>query len=71
MTSIKRSFVPIGYRAKEHNDSYIRERDVLINLLTMQFIERFCDATGAIDWPRVVDANSRNYDLDKHMLDLT
>ncbi|MBK7218923.1 MAG: cytosolic protein [Candidatus Promineofilum sp.] len=61
---------PIGYRAKEHNDAYIQQRDALVNLLTMQFIERFCDETGAIDWPRVVDANSGNYDLDKHMLDM-
>ena len=61
---------PIGYRAKEHNDAYIQERDALINLMTKQFIERFCDETGAIDWPRVVEANSGNYDLDKHMLDL-
>jgi len=61
---------PIGYRAKEHNDAYIQERDALVNLLTKQFVERFCDEMGAIDWPRVVEANSGNYDLDKHMLDL-
>ena len=61
---------PIGYRAEENNDAYIQQRDAMVNLLTMQFIERFCDETGAIDWPRVVDANSGNYDLDKHMLDM-
>lgn len=60
---------PVGYRAKEHNDAYIQERDALINLLTKQFIDRFCDATGAIDWPRVVEANSGNYDLDRHNLE--
>ena len=62
---------PIGYRAKEHNDAYLHERDALINLLTKQFIDRFCDETGAIDWPKVVEANSGNYDLDKQLLDLS
>ena len=56
---------PVGYRAKEHNEAYIQQRDSLINLLTKQFIDRFCDDTGAIDWQRVVEANSGNYDLDK------
>lgn len=62
---------PIGYRAKEHSDAYLHERDTLINLLTKQFIDRFCDETGAIDWPKVVEANSGNYDLDKQLLELS
>lgn len=61
---------PIGYRAKEHNDAYSQQRDALANLLTKQFIDRFCNESGAIDWPKVVDANSGNYDLDKHNLDV-
>lgn len=61
---------PIGYRAREHNEAYTRERDRLVNRLTKQFIETFCDENGGIDWPRVVKANSGNYDLHQHGLDV-
>ncbi len=56
---------PIGYRAKEHNEAFNERRAALANQLTKQFIERFCDADGAIDWTKVVEFNSKNYDLDK------
>jgi len=55
---------PIGFRAKEHNDRYSLEKDKITNLLTKRFIEKFCDQTGLIDWPKVVTENSGNYDLD-------
>lgn len=55
---------PVGYRAKEHNETFCTERDRLINRFTKQFIERFCDDSGAIDWVRLVEFNSGNYDLD-------
>lgn len=55
---------PIGYKAKEHNDAYYHERDKISNRLTHNFIERFCDETGAIDWHELLRANSGNYDLD-------
>ena len=61
---------PVGYRAREHNDLYLNERDKLANLLTKQFMDRFCDDTGAIDWQRLMEANSGNYDLDRHGLDV-
>ncbi len=55
---------PIGFRAKEHNDFYIHERGRITNLLTQQFIGQYCDTNGNIDWSKVIQANSRNYDLD-------
>lgn len=55
---------PIGHRAKEHNDNFYRERDGLSNRLIGQFVGRFCDDRGIIDWPRLVEFNSGNYDLD-------
>lgn len=58
---------PIGYRAKEHNENFMLERGRLINLLTAQFIERFCDPSGAIDWQKLVEFNSGNFDLDKFL----
>ncbi len=54
---------PIGYRAGEHNDVYLHERDRITNLLTHSFIEGYCTADGLIDWPKLLKANSGNYDL--------
>lgn len=58
---------PIGYKAKEHNENFMVERGRVINQFTRQFIDQFCDATGAIDWGKLVSANSGNYDLDKFL----
>jgi len=55
---------PVGFRAKEHNEIYQRERDRVTNLLTHRFMDRFCDESGRIDWPKLLQANSGNYDLD-------
>lgn len=56
---------PIGYRAKEHNEQYDREKGAITNILVKTFIDQFCDENGTIDWQEVVKANSENYDLEK------
>jgi hypothetical protein len=58
---------PIGYRAKEHNDAFDKEKARVVNRFTKEFIDRFCDDTGAIDWVKLVEFNSGNYDLDKFL----
>ena len=58
---------PIGHRAKEHNDAFHRDKGRVTNRLTKGFIESFCDSTGAIDWVRLVEFNSGNYDLDRFL----
>ena len=58
---------PIGHTAKEHNENFMRERGRVVNLFTKQFIDRFCDVTGVIDWARLVEFNSGNYDLDEFL----
>jgi hypothetical protein len=58
---------PIGYRAKERNETFYDERAKVVNRFTMRFIEDFCDPSGAIDWTRLVEFNSGNYDLDKFL----
>ena len=58
---------PIGHRAKEHNDNFIREKSRLANRLTGAFIEDYCDRIGAIDWLKLVRFNSGNYDLDRFL----
>jgi len=54
---------PIGYRAKEHNDAFEREKGRVSNRFTKEFVDRFCDDTGAIDWVKLVQFNSGNLDL--------
>jgi hypothetical protein len=58
---------PIGYRAKQHNDSFSDEKGKVVNRFTKDFIAEFCDDTGAIDWAKLVEWNSGNYDLDTFM----
>jgi len=58
---------PIGYRAKEHNDAFDKGKACVVNRFTGEFIDRFCDDTGAIDWVKLVGFNSGNYDLDKFL----
>lgn len=54
---------PVGYRAREHNEAYIVERDRIANLLTAKFIQKFCNSDGTINWQSLIEANSKNYDL--------
>ncbi len=58
---------PIGYRAKEHNEAYHQQKDALINRCAKSFIERFCDDKGNINWVKLVQFNSKNFDLDKFL----
>ncbi len=58
---------PIGYRAKEHNELYALGKGRLTNRLTKNFIDGFCDQSGAIDWLKLIQFTSGNYDLDRFL----
>lgn len=58
---------PIGYRAKEHNDAYLSKKAEVANLITRDFIDEYCDRSGAIEWDKLVQATCGNYDLDKFL----
>jgi hypothetical protein len=60
---------PIGYKAKEHNESFSVEQIKVINRFTNEFFTRFCDPSGAIDWVKLVEFSCGNLDLDKFMPD--
>ena len=53
---------PIGYRAKQHNEAFEIEQGKVINRFSLEFMNRFC-VDGAIEWSRLVEFNSGNYDL--------
>ncbi len=56
---------PIGHRAKEHNEAFLVEKGKVINRFTRLFIDQFCEDSGAIDWVKLVELNSGNFDLDQ------
>jgi len=48
---------PLGHRAKERNDDFMKAYAKIINTFTQRFIEQFC-VGGAIDWEKLVRFNS-------------
>jgi hypothetical protein len=54
---------PVGYKAKEHNETFLKQKSKAANLFTKAFIDEFCDSSGAIDWVKLVEFNSSNLDL--------
>jgi len=49
---------PLGHKAKERNEDFIRAYSQMINKLTRQFINEFCRQNGSIDWEKIVILNS-------------
>jgi len=50
---------PLGHKAKEKNEVFYKAYSKKINLFTLEFISEFCDDSGAIDWDKLVDFNSK------------
>lgn len=48
---------PIGYKTKEKNDEFLGNYARLVNKLTLEFSQRFCD-DGEINWTKLVEYNS-------------
>ena len=55
---------PIGYRAKEHNQAFSDKKARLINRLTRELANEFCDKDGNILWSKLVEFNSGNLSRD-------
>jgi hypothetical protein len=56
---------PIGYQAKEHNEAFLQQKDRVFNRFTREFANKYCDEHGAIDWVKLVEFNSGNFDLER------
>jgi hypothetical protein len=48
---------PIGYKAKERNEEFLESYAQIINNLTVEFSQKFCD-DGKINWAKLVKYNS-------------
>jgi hypothetical protein len=49
---------PLGHKAKERNDDFIKSYSQMLNLFTKEFTTDFCDKNGAIFWDKLVKLNS-------------
>ncbi len=49
---------PLGHKAKEKNEQFVEEYSKVINRFSFEFMEMFCDASGAILWEKVIQFNS-------------
>ncbi|MCK9220957.1 MAG: cytosolic protein [Bacteroidales bacterium] len=49
---------PLGHKAKEKNDDFIKSYSQMINIFTKEFANDFCKDDGSIDWEKLVRLNS-------------
>ncbi|MFA5238994.1 MAG: PmeII family type II restriction endonuclease [Phycisphaerae bacterium] len=56
---------PLGYRAKQHNDTFVKQKGKVVNSFTQEFMSKFC-CDGIIDWKKLVEFNSGNLDLNRN-----
>jgi hypothetical protein len=49
---------PLGHKAKEKNDDFMKSYSQMINKFTKEFTNEFCDNNGAINWKKLVEFNS-------------
>ena len=50
---------PLGHKAKERNDVFIKMYAQKINLFTKEFATDFCKASGEINWIKLIEFNSK------------
>lgn len=51
---------PLGYKAEQHDKAFRQERDSAYNRMIREFTISYCDARGAIEWPKLVHFVSGN-----------
>ena len=49
---------PLGHKAKEKNDEFLKSYAQMINKFTLEFSIEFCKKSGEIDWEKLVRYNS-------------
>ena len=49
---------PLGHKAKEKNDEFLKSYAQMINKFTLEFSNEFCKKSGEIDWEKLVRFNS-------------
>lgn len=50
---------PLGHKAQEKNDDFFDSYSKMINKFTMGFSDGFCNDSGAIEWDKLIEFNSK------------
>jgi len=50
---------PLGDSAKQHNDTFVRNYEAVIDRLSAEFSKKFCDEKREINWNKIVAFSSR------------
>ena len=56
---------PLGINRKHRNEQFVDEYAKVINKLSLEFIQMFCDSDGKIQWEKIVKFNSSIEDYGK------
>lgn len=56
---------PLGHKAKEKNDDFMKSYSQMINKFTKEFANEYCDNNGNIEWKKLVEFNSSADDKKK------
>lgn len=51
---------PLGHKARENNDDFVKSYSLMINKFTKEFANMFCRNNGEIDWDNLVRFNSES-----------
>lgn len=54
----KRIIEPLGHNAKRRNQDFANQYGAVVNRLSRDFSDGFCESDGAIDWPKLVAFSS-------------
>jgi hypothetical protein len=54
---------PLGHEAEKHNKLFADQKSKTYNRLIREFTIEYCDASGAIDWPKLVQFVSGNLEV--------
>lgn len=49
---------PLGYKAKEKNDDFLKSYSKMLNKFTKEFTNEYCKINGEINWDKLVRFNS-------------
>ena len=49
---------PLGYKAKEKNEDFIKSYSKMVNKFTKEFTNDYCKVNGEINWEKIVRFNS-------------
>ena len=57
----KRIVEPLGHNAKRRNQDFANQYGAVVNRLSSEFLDGFCNKDGLIDWPKLVAFSSEKY----------